>query len=94
MLVVGHLQLHTGQIILLTKQLAGVDLDLSIPRKRVGRRGESAAFQWRGEPFANLLSPPLHFFHRDVLRGPHDQVQIESNARKVARNSSSRGLNV
>jgi hypothetical protein len=32
--VTGHLQLHVGQIILLTKQLAGVDLDLSIPRKR------------------------------------------------------------
>jgi hypothetical protein len=26
--------LHTGQIILLTKQLAGTDLDLSLPRKR------------------------------------------------------------
>ena len=33
-LVVGHLQLHTGQIILLTKQLTHADLDLSIPRKR------------------------------------------------------------
>jgi uncharacterized damage-inducible protein DinB len=32
--IVGHLQLHTGQIILLTKQLAGTDLDLSLPRKR------------------------------------------------------------
>ena len=32
--VTGHLQLHTGQIILLTKQLAGTDLDLTIPRKR------------------------------------------------------------
>lgn len=32
--VTGHLQLHTGQIILLTKQLTGADLDLSIPRKR------------------------------------------------------------
>lgn len=32
--VTGHLQLHQGQIILLTKQLAGVDLDLSLPRKR------------------------------------------------------------
>ncbi len=32
--VVGHLQLHTGQIILLTKQLGGRDLDLWIPRKR------------------------------------------------------------
>jgi uncharacterized damage-inducible protein DinB len=32
--IVSHLQLHTGQIILLTKQLAEVDLDLSIPRKR------------------------------------------------------------
>jgi Protein of unknown function (DUF1572) len=38
--VVGHLQLHTGQIILLTKQLDGRDLDLTIPRKR--RCGESA----------------------------------------------------
>jgi hypothetical protein len=32
--VTGHLQLHTGQIILLTKQLGGADLDLTIPRKR------------------------------------------------------------
>ena len=32
--VVGHIQLHTGQIILLTKQLVANDLDLSMPRKR------------------------------------------------------------
>jgi hypothetical protein len=32
--VTGHLQLHTGQIIMLTKQLTGADLDLSMPRKR------------------------------------------------------------
>jgi len=32
--VTGHLQFHTGQIILLTKQLAATDLDLTIPRKR------------------------------------------------------------
>lgn len=32
--VVGHIQLHTGQIILLTKQLLARDLDLSMPRKR------------------------------------------------------------
>ncbi len=32
--VIGHLQLHQGQIILLTKQLTGADLDLSLPRKR------------------------------------------------------------
>jgi hypothetical protein len=32
--VVGHLEMHTGQIILLTKQYAGKDLDLSMPRKR------------------------------------------------------------
>jgi uncharacterized damage-inducible protein DinB len=32
--VIGHLQLHQGQIILLTKQLQGVDLDLTLPRKR------------------------------------------------------------
>ena len=32
--VVGHLQMHAGQIILLTKQLVGTDLDLSMPRKR------------------------------------------------------------
>jgi hypothetical protein len=32
--VTGHLQLHTGQIIMLTKQLSGADLDLSMPRKR------------------------------------------------------------
>ncbi len=34
MQVVGHLHLHTGQIILLTKQLTRADLDLSLPRKR------------------------------------------------------------
>jgi uncharacterized damage-inducible protein DinB len=32
--VVSHLELHTGQITLLTKQLTQADLDLSIPRKR------------------------------------------------------------
>ncbi|HEY1744618.1 MAG TPA: DUF1572 family protein [Granulicella sp.] len=32
--VVGHVQLHNGQIILLTKQLLASDLDLSMPRKR------------------------------------------------------------
>lgn len=32
--VVTHLDHHTGQIILLAKQLAGTDLDLSMPRKR------------------------------------------------------------
>jgi hypothetical protein len=32
--VTSHLQLHTGQIILLTKQLTRADLDLSLPRKR------------------------------------------------------------
>jgi uncharacterized damage-inducible protein DinB len=32
--VVGHLEMHTGQIILLTKQYTGKDLDLSMPRKR------------------------------------------------------------
>jgi len=32
--VVGHVQQHVGQIILLTKQLAAKDLDLSIPRPR------------------------------------------------------------
>jgi uncharacterized damage-inducible protein DinB len=32
--VVGHLEHHTGQIILLTKQLLHADLDLSMPRKR------------------------------------------------------------
>lgn len=32
--VVGHLEMHTGQIILLTKQLVTSDLDLSMPRKR------------------------------------------------------------
>jgi uncharacterized damage-inducible protein DinB len=30
----GHLEHHTGQVILLTKQYAGRDLDLSVPRKR------------------------------------------------------------
>jgi len=32
--VVGHVQEHVGQIILLTKQMVGTDLDLSIPRPR------------------------------------------------------------
>jgi Protein of unknown function (DUF1572) len=32
--VVSHLDHHVGQIILLTKQLHGTDLDLSMPRKR------------------------------------------------------------
>jgi hypothetical protein len=32
--VVGHVQLHVGQIILLTKQMVGTDLDLSMPRPR------------------------------------------------------------
>ena len=32
--VVGHLQLHVGQIVVLTKQMYGRDLDLSLPRKR------------------------------------------------------------
>src|SRR5271167_2987031 len=32
--IVSHLQLHQGQIILLTKQLKATDLDLTLPRKR------------------------------------------------------------
>lgn len=32
--VVAHLHTHTGQIVLLTKQMAGTDLDLTIPRPR------------------------------------------------------------
>jgi uncharacterized damage-inducible protein DinB len=32
--VVSHLDHHTGQIVLLTKQMYGSDLDLSMPRKR------------------------------------------------------------
>ena len=32
--VVGHVQQHVGQIILLTKQLAARDLDLTIPMPR------------------------------------------------------------
>ena len=32
--VVGHVEMHTGQIILLTKQLTASDLDLTMPRKR------------------------------------------------------------
>ena len=32
--VTGHVEHHTGQIILLTKQLTATDLDLSMPRKR------------------------------------------------------------
>ena len=32
--VVGHVQQHTGQIILLTKQMTAQDLDLTIPRPR------------------------------------------------------------
>ncbi|HTD96841.1 MAG TPA: DUF1572 family protein [Edaphobacter sp.] len=32
--VVGHVQQHVGQIILLTKQMSTVDLDLTMPRPR------------------------------------------------------------
>jgi uncharacterized damage-inducible protein DinB len=32
--IVGHVEMHTGQIILLTKQLTADDLDLTMPRKR------------------------------------------------------------
>ena len=32
--VVGHVQQHTGQIILVTKQMLGTDLDLTMPRPR------------------------------------------------------------
>jgi hypothetical protein len=32
--VVGHVEMHTGQIILLTKQFTASDLDLTTPRKR------------------------------------------------------------
>jgi len=32
--VVGHVDMHAGQIILLTKQLTASDLDLTLPRKR------------------------------------------------------------
>jgi uncharacterized damage-inducible protein DinB len=32
--VVGHVEMHTGQIVLLTKQLVASDLDLTTPRKR------------------------------------------------------------
>lgn len=32
--VVGHVQQHVGQIILLTKQMAATDLDLTMPRRR------------------------------------------------------------
>jgi hypothetical protein len=32
--VVGHVQLHAGQIMVLTKQLVQHDLDLTMPRKR------------------------------------------------------------
>jgi uncharacterized damage-inducible protein DinB len=32
--VVGHVQQHVGQIILVTKQLTGKDLDLTMPRPR------------------------------------------------------------
>ena len=32
--VVGHVQLHVGQIVLLTKQMTAQDLDLTMPRPR------------------------------------------------------------
>jgi hypothetical protein len=35
--VVGHVQQHVGQIILLTKEKTGTDLDLTMPRKQVKR---------------------------------------------------------
>ena len=31
---VEHVQMHVGQVILLTKQMTGGDLDLTIPRPR------------------------------------------------------------
>lgn len=46
---VGHLEHHTGQIILLTKQMARRDLDLSMPRKRQQSR-ESIMTHGRGAP--------------------------------------------
>jgi hypothetical protein len=36
--VVGHVQQHVGQIILLTKQMTATDLDLTMPRKIAKRR--------------------------------------------------------
>jgi hypothetical protein len=32
--VVGHVQQHVGQIILMTKQMLATDLDLTMPRPR------------------------------------------------------------
>jgi len=32
--VVGHVQQHVGQIILVTKQMTAADVDLTIPRPR------------------------------------------------------------
>jgi hypothetical protein len=32
--VVGHVQMHVGQIVLLTKQMTATDLDLTMPRPR------------------------------------------------------------
>ena len=32
--MVGHVQQHVGQIILLTKQMTAKDLDLTMPRPR------------------------------------------------------------
>jgi len=32
--VVGHVGEHVGQIVLLTKQMVGTDLDLTMPRRR------------------------------------------------------------
>jgi uncharacterized damage-inducible protein DinB len=32
--VVGHVQQHAGQIIVLTKQMSGTDLDFTMPRPR------------------------------------------------------------
>ena len=34
--VVGHVQQHVGQVILVTKQMTGGDLDLTMPRPRTG----------------------------------------------------------
>jgi uncharacterized damage-inducible protein DinB len=36
--VVGHVQQHMGQIILLTKQKTGHDLDLTMPRKQIKKK--------------------------------------------------------
>jgi uncharacterized damage-inducible protein DinB len=51
--VVGHVQQHTGQIILLTKQMTGKDLDLTMPRPREREVAWVAVTASNGQEYAH-----------------------------------------